>query len=60
MTVQQPSREFLKSEPGMEPVMVEGLFRASPARVFRAFTEPDQVRCWFVPKGAAWSRRIST
>ncbi|MCK7613488.1 SRPBCC family protein [Roseibium sediminicola] len=51
MTVQQPAREFLKSEPGLEPVIVEGLFRATPARVFRAFTEPEEVRCWFLPKG---------
>jgi len=51
MTVQAPAREFLKSEPGMEPVIVEGLFRATPARVFRAFTEPDEVCCWFLPKG---------
>ncbi|WP_299817331.1 SRPBCC domain-containing protein [uncultured Roseibium sp.] len=48
MTVQQP-RKFLKSEPGMEPVLVEGLFRASPERVFRAFTEPKDVQAWFVP-----------
>ncbi|MEM5581891.1 SRPBCC domain-containing protein [Roseibium sp. AS2] len=51
MTVQQPAREFLKSSPGLEPIIVEGLFRAAPARVFRAFTEPEEVRCWFVPKG---------
>ncbi|MHA7777525.1 SRPBCC family protein [Roseibium sp. M-1] len=51
MTVQQPAREFLKSEPGHEPVIVEGLFRAAPARIFRAFTEPEEVRCWFLPKG---------
>jgi len=50
MTAQQSAREFLKSEPGREPVIVEGLFRAPPARVFRAFTEPDEVRNWFVPK----------
>jgi uncharacterized protein YndB with AHSA1/START domain len=53
MTVQQPARDFLKSEPGREPVIVEGLFRAAPARVFRAFTEPNEVRCWFVPKSGS-------
>lgn len=50
MTVQQSEREFLKSDPGQEPVIVEGLFRANPARVFRAFTEPNEVQSWFVPK----------
>ncbi|WP_428643392.1 SRPBCC family protein [Roseibium sp.] len=50
MTVQQPAREFLKSEPGINPVIVEGLFRATPQRIFRAFTEPEEVSCWFVPR----------
>ncbi|MEM9632941.1 MAG: SRPBCC domain-containing protein [Pseudomonadota bacterium] len=50
MTAQQPVREFLKSGPGQEPVIVEGLFRAEAARVFRAFTEPDEVSSWFIPK----------
>ena len=49
MTAQQTAREFLKSPPGQDPVIVEGLFRADPARVFRAFTEPEEVSCWFVP-----------
>lgn len=53
MTVQQQPQAFLKSNPGQEPVLVEGLFRADPGRVFRAFTEPDEVRCWFVPKSGA-------
>ncbi len=50
MTIQQPAREFLKSAPGQEPVIVEGLFRATPQRVFRAFTDPQDVSCWFLPK----------
>jgi len=53
MTVRQPARDFLKSDPGQEPVIVEGLFRADPARVFRAFTEPEEVVCWFLPKSGA-------
>jgi len=53
MTVQQLATEFLKSEPGREPIIVGGLFRATPARVFRAFTEPEEVRCWFVPKNGS-------
>lgn len=38
---------FLKSPPGDTPVIVEGHFRASQARVFRAWTEPDQIVQWF-------------
>ncbi|PVB61661.1 SRPBCC domain-containing protein [Labrenzia sp. 011] len=49
MTIQQQPGSFLKSEPGAEPVLIDGLFRASPQRVFRAFTEPDEIRSWFVP-----------
>lgn len=50
MTAQQPARDFLKSEPGVDPILIEGLFRATPERVFRAFTEPEEVSCWFVPR----------
>lgn len=38
---------FLRSAPGEEPVVVEAVFRASPERVFRAWTEPEQVEAWF-------------
>ncbi|MEC9345929.1 MAG: SRPBCC domain-containing protein [Pseudomonadota bacterium] len=38
---------FLKSPPGETPVIVEGHFRATPARVFRAWTEPDEIVQWF-------------
>lgn len=38
---------FLQSEPGAEPIVVEGYFAASPERVFRAWTDPDAVRHWF-------------
>ena len=50
MTADQQAATYLQSSPGQEPVLMEGLFRANPDRVFRAFTEPDEVRCWFVPK----------
>ncbi len=38
---------FLVTEPGAEPVIVEGWFGAEPARVFRAWTDPDEVMKWF-------------
>ncbi|MEO0997762.1 MAG: SRPBCC domain-containing protein [Pseudomonadota bacterium] len=40
---------FLKSEPGAEPVVVEGIFRAPPDRVFRAWTDENEVASWFGP-----------
>ena len=43
------SLPFLKSPPGETPVIVEGLFAASPDRVFRAWTEADEVLKWFGP-----------
>ena len=49
MTAQQPVREFLKSEPGRDPIIIEGLFRAAPERVFKAFTDPSDVSSWFIP-----------
>jgi uncharacterized protein YndB with AHSA1/START domain len=39
--------KFLQSAPGDEPLLVEGLFKATPERVFRAWTEPDEVEKWF-------------
>lgn len=39
--------EFVKSEPGDDPVVVEGYFAASPAKVFEAWTDPDIVVKWF-------------
>lgn len=53
MTIEEQDFEFLKSDPGQEPVVVEGLFRATPSRVFRAFTESDDVSAWFVPKAGS-------
>lgn len=52
MTAQPLERDFLKSAPGQDPIIVEGLFRASPAQVFNAFTIPEEVDCWFVPGGS--------
>lgn len=38
---------FLHSAPGDEPLIVEAVFRAPPERVFRAWTEPEEVKAWF-------------
>ncbi len=43
------SLPFLKSVPGGEPVIVEGVFKASPDRVFRAWTDESEVASWFGP-----------
>ena len=42
--------EFVASEPGQDPVVVEGYFSAAPATVFRAWTDPDIVMKWFGPR----------
>jgi len=39
--------QFLKTAPGEDPVITEAEFRASPARLFKAWTEPDEIRAWF-------------
>jgi uncharacterized protein YndB with AHSA1/START domain len=39
--------EFVKSVPGDDPIVVEGYFAATPARVFEAWTDPDIVVKWF-------------
>jgi len=41
--------DFVKSQPGTDPIVVEGYFAASPARVFEAWTDPDIVMKWFGP-----------
>ena len=35
------------TEPGADPIVVEGYFAAAPARVFQAWTDPDIVMRWF-------------
>ena len=39
--------EFVRTEPGADPIIVEGYFAATPARVFQAWTDPDIVMKWF-------------
>ena len=40
---------FLKTEPGDDPIIVEGYFAGPPARVFEAWTDPNIVMKWFGP-----------
>ncbi len=44
---------FLQSELGKDPVVAEALFRASPSRVYKAWTEPDQIMKWFGPEAGS-------
>ena len=39
--------EFIKSEPGDDPIIVEAYLDASPAEVFRAWTNPIAIKRWF-------------
>ena len=39
--------EFLKSPLGGDPVVSEAVFQAPPERVFRAWTDPEEIRSWF-------------
>ncbi len=41
--------DFLKSAIGANPVDVEGLFPASVAQLYQAWTEADQIKVWFGP-----------
>lgn len=41
------SLTFLQSEPGEEPVVVEGDFTAPPERLYRAWTDPQELKGWF-------------
>ncbi len=41
---------FLQSELGEDPVVIEALLKAPVARVYRAWTEPEQIMKWFGPK----------
>ena len=38
---------YLKSPRGADPIIVEGTFPASPERIFRAFTAPEDLVQWF-------------
>ena len=38
---------FLQSEVGVDPIIVEGFIRAPLARVYRAWTDPEQIVKWF-------------
>ncbi len=38
---------FVKTEPGADPIVVEGFFAASPQAVFHAWTEPSKIMKWF-------------
>ena len=41
--------DFVKTEPGEDPIIVEGYFAAPPAAVFQAWTDPAIVMKWFGP-----------
>lgn len=53
MRTMTDDRTFLTSAPGHEPILIEGMFPASPERLFQAFTVPEDVSGWFPPKGNA-------
>jgi len=38
---------FMTSQPGTDPIVVEGYFPATPDRVFNAWTDPDIIVKWF-------------
>ena len=39
--------DFVKSTPGETPIVVECFLHATPARVFKAWTDPDIIKKWF-------------
>lgn len=50
---------FLRSDIGEEPVIVEGILAAPVARVYRAWTSPDEIVKWFgLEAGAMLSAEI--
>lgn len=46
----------LQSAPGEDPVRAECWYRASPERVFRAWTTPEELREWFGLRPRSLSR----
>jgi uncharacterized protein YndB with AHSA1/START domain len=47
------SLAFLKSSAGDQTVVIEGIFKAPIARVYRAWTEPEEMMKWFGPSEEA-------
>lgn len=41
--------EFLKSPAGADPIVIERQFTTSPERLFRAWTQPEEIVRWFGP-----------
>lgn len=39
--------EFVKTEPGADPIVAGSYFAATPAKVFQAWTDPNVVMRWF-------------
>ena len=35
------SPEFVRTEPGSDPIIVEGYFAVAPAEMYAAWTDPD-------------------
>lgn len=42
--------QFVKTELGADPIIVEGYIAATPNAVFRAWTDPEIVMKWFGPQ----------
>jgi len=42
--------EILQSAPGADPVTISNVFDASVDRLFKAWTEPEQLKRWFGPR----------
>ncbi len=40
---------FLNSPPGQDPVILENIFKATPQRLFEAWTTPAEIIKWFGP-----------
>jgi len=39
--------DFVRTEPGDDPIIVEGYFAVTPETMFQAWTDPDIVMKWF-------------